>query len=79
MDFESLVIFWEKEASKDLDKDRVGVFWALLFLCSQGKVELEQENNLYGRLKVKRILESGMIAQLPLKNFDVPAASPAAA
>ncbi len=79
IDFDYLVKYWGDVASKDLDKDRVGVFWALLFLCSQGKVELEQESSLYGRLRVKRILESGMIAQLPLKNVDVPAVSPAAA
>ncbi|KGG13222.1 hypothetical protein EV05_0901 [Prochlorococcus sp. MIT 0601] len=79
IDFDSLVSHWKVVAPKDLDTDRVGVFWALLFLCSQGKVELEQESFLYGQLRIKRILEHGMVAQLPLKNYDVPAVSPAAA
>ena len=35
---------WAQVAPADLDSDRVGVFWALLFLCSQGKVELEQKS-----------------------------------
>ncbi len=79
VDFEFLVDQWKDEASNDLDTDRVGVFWALLFLCSQGKVELEQSGSLYSSLRLKRILESGSITQLPLKTVTVPAAAPAAA
>ena len=79
LDFESLVIHWENIANPDLDTDRVGVFWALLFLCSQGKVELQQDGTLYAPLLVKRILSPGTIAQLPLKTLNVPDASPAAA
>ncbi len=79
VDFEFLVGQWKDEASNDLDTDRVGVFWALLFLCSQGKVELEQSGSLYSSLRLKRILESGSITQLPLKTITVPAAAPAAA
>lgn len=41
-------------ADEDLDRDRVGVFWALLFLSSQGKVELEQAGGLYGPLSLRR-------------------------
>jgi segregation and condensation protein A len=41
--FEELVRAWAAVAPEDLDSDRVGVFWALLFLCSQGKVELDQQ------------------------------------
>ena len=44
--FEQLVDQWEVAAAADLDRDRVGVFWALLFLSSQGRVELEQEGCL---------------------------------
>ncbi len=79
VDFESFVKYWESVASPDLDTDRVGVFWALLFLCSQGKVELQQDGQLFSPLRLKRILAPGTVAQLPLKTMDVPAAAPAAA
>ncbi len=79
IDFELLVSNWENVADSDLDKDRVGVFWALLFLCSQGKVELHQEESLYAPLLLKRILLPGTVAQLPLRTLNVPAASPAVA
>ncbi len=79
VDFNNLVARWADVASADLDSDRVGVFWALLFLCSQGKVELEQKGSLYAALRLKRVLEPGMIAQLPLQSLDVTDASPAAA
>lgn len=64
IDFDFLVHHWKDAAAKDLDTDRVGVFWALLFLCSQGKVELEQSCSLYAPLRLKRILSPGSIAQL---------------
>ena len=78
--FDSLVKNWSNAPSSvDLDTDRVGVFWALLFLSSQGKIELQQEGSLYAPLKLKRVLSPGMIAQLPINNIDVPDASPAVA
>jgi segregation and condensation protein A len=57
--FEQLVISWADavtsgEVAQDLDSDRVGVFWALLFLCHQGSVELEQRGGLFGPLSIKR-------------------------
>ncbi len=80
IDFEYLVRTWEiNPAALDLDKDRVGVFWALLFLCSQGKIELAQQGSLYAPIRIKRILAPGSIAQLPLQKMDVPAVTPAAA
>ncbi len=79
VDFEKLVCQWEQVASEDLDKDRVGVFWALLFLCSQGKIELQQEGSLYAPLHLKRLLSPGTFAQLPLERMNVPDATPAAA
>ncbi len=79
VDFDLLVTKWDQAASADLDTDRVGVFWALLFLSSQGKIELQQEGFLYAPLKLKRILAPGMIAQLPLNTAEVTASSPAAA
>ena len=51
--FEGLVCAWAQAAPADLDQDRVGVFWALLFLCGQGRVDLRQEQGLYGPLTVQ--------------------------
>lgn len=64
--FDALVAAWAEAgetapaplpAEEDLDRDRVGVFWALLFLSSQGKVELEQAGGLYGPLSLRRLRE----------------------
>ena len=80
VDFELLVKSWkENSASNDLDTDRVGVFWALLFLCSQGKVEIDQKGSLFSPISLKRLLQPGMVAQLPLASLDVTDVSPAAA
>ena len=79
MDFETLIFNWKEVAKEDLDTDRVGVFWALLFLSSQGKVELQQEGSLYAPLRLKRLLQPGTVAQLPLESLDVPDVTPAAA
>jgi segregation and condensation protein A len=58
--FDSLVAAWgewvEAAAQEDLDRDRVGVFWALLFLSAQGKVELLQEGGLFGPLRLRRLV-----------------------
>jgi segregation and condensation protein A len=56
--FEELVQAWDDavssgEAGTDLDSDRVGVFWALLFLCHQGRLELEQQGGLFGPLQLR--------------------------
>jgi segregation and condensation protein A len=64
--FEALVAAWAAVAPADLDCDRVGVFWALLFLCSQGRVELEQEGGLHAPLRLKRLLQDSESVQLPL-------------
>ena len=79
VDFEYLVIKWKSIAKKDLDKDRLGVFWALLFLSSQNKIELKQINSLYGPIKLKRVLPEGGLAQLPIENLEVTDTSPTAA
>ncbi|MEB3320932.1 MAG: segregation/condensation protein A [Cyanobium sp.] len=57
--FDTLVNAWascvQQGAGTDsLDCDRVGVFWALLFLCHQGSLELEQRNGLFGPLSLRR-------------------------
>ena len=79
VDFEYLVIKWQTIAKKDLDKDRLGVFWALLFLSSQNRIELKQINSLYGPIKLKRVLPEGGLAQLPIENLEVTDTSPTAA
>ncbi len=60
MAFDALVESWgawvEAAAQEDLDRDRVGVFWALLFLSAQGKVELRQDGGLFGPLSLRRLL-----------------------
>ena len=76
IDFDRLVEHWSSVAAADLDTDRVGVFWALLFLSSQGKVELEQTGWLHGPLRLRRIPEPGSMTQLPLSRLEVPATSP---
>ena len=77
MDFEQLVQRWGEVAAPDLDTDRVGVFWALLFLSSQGQIELQQGDSLHGPLQLKRLLASGSMAQLPITKLNVPAVVPA--
>ena len=77
VNFEHLVTHWNDIADDDLDKDRVGVFWALLFLSSQGQVELEQMDSLHGPIRLKRLLAPGTMAQMPLASIDVPAVMPA--
>ncbi|RPF81371.1 segregation/condensation protein A [Synechococcus sp. CC9616] len=76
LDFEALVDQWRDAAAADLDTDRVGVFWALLFLSSQGRVELEQLEWLHAPLRLRRIPAAGSVTQLPISNLDVPASVP---
>jgi segregation and condensation protein A len=65
--FDALVEAWAANvtvlrAAEELDQDRVGVFWALLFLCSQGKVELEQEGGLFAPLTLRSLGPAGSAA-----------------
>ena len=78
-DFEYLVKKWQTVVKNDLDKDRLGVFWALLFLSSENKIEIKQINSLYGPLQIKRIIPDGGLAQLPIENLEVSNASSSAA
>ena len=73
--FDALCHAWaqtvERQRQQDeLDSDRAGVFWALLFLTHQGKVELQQEGGLFGPLSLRRLLETGESRQLPLSALD---------
>ena len=70
-DFECLVNKWQAVVSNDLDKDRLGVFWALLFLTSENKIEIKQKTSLYGPIQIKRIIPDGGLAQLPIENLEV--------
>jgi len=79
IDFEYLVKQWQTVVKNDLDKDRLGVFWALLFLSSENKVEIKQINSLYGPIQIKRIIPDGGLAQLPIENLEVTSTSPSAA
>ena len=76
LDFEALVDRWREAAAADLDTDRVGVFWALLFLSSQGRVELEQVGWLHAPIRLRRLPAAGSVTQLPISNLDVPASLP---
>ena len=78
-DFEYLVNQWQMIVKNDLDKDRLGVFWALLFLSSQNKIEIKQINYLYGPILIKRIIPDGGLAQLPIENLEVKNTSHSAA
>ena len=71
IDFEYLVNKWQNVVRNDLDKDRLGVFWALLFLSSENRIELKQKNSLYGPIQIKRIIPDGGLAQLPIENLEV--------
>lgn len=54
LNFEDLVQLWSQTQAGDhhLDGDRVGVFWALLFLAAQSVVELQQDS-LYSPLWIR--------------------------
>ena len=78
-DFEYLVKKWQTIVKNDLDKDRLGVFWALLFLSSENKIEIKQINSLYGPIQIKRIIPDGGLAQLPIENLEMTDTSPSAA
>ena len=64
--FDDLVHAWAEhlvsqagsDLDDDLDSDRVGVFWALLFLSSQGTVELEQRQGLFGPLSLRLLFSA---------------------
>ncbi|EAQ75357.1 MULTISPECIES: segregation/condensation protein A [unclassified Synechococcus] len=77
VNFEVLVEAWAQAAPADLDQDRVGVFWALLFLCSQGRVDLQQEGDLFGPLFLKGCWEGMGAGPSVLPHGLVPAPSPA--
>ncbi|MEO1003796.1 MAG: segregation/condensation protein A [Cyanobacteria bacterium J06638_7] len=84
--FEHLVAAWAEEVVSGpgeaaLDCDRVGVFWALLFLCHQGCLELHQRDGLFGPLALRRLSKAGAVEPqgalalaAPLQSDPAPAA-----
>jgi segregation and condensation protein A len=78
--FDDLVNAWSAAAilsDEDLDRDRVGVFWALLFLSAQGKVELHQEGGLFGALQLRRLGEAEQTKPGPILATQGPDGGPA--
>lgn len=57
VDFDALVKIWHISPNNTFSDhlDRVGVFWAMLFLSAQGKVELVQKN-FYEGLQLRQIV-----------------------
>lgn len=56
VDFDTLVQVWHRSPLNTFSDhlDRVGVFWAMLFLSAQGKVELAQ-TDFYGELQLRQM------------------------
>ena len=78
--FDELVEAWNTAgllSEDDLDRDRVGVFWALLFLSAQGKLELQQDGGLFGSLRLRRLSELKTAATLPVLSGQGPDGGPA--
>ena len=78
--FDELVEAWNTAgllSEDDLDRDRVGVFWALLFLSAQGKLELQQDGGLYGSLRLRRLNELETAATRPVLSGQGPDGGPA--
>ncbi len=74
LDFDALVQFWHQQMGLHPNfgreaPDRVGVFWALLLLCAQSKVELLQDQ-LYGPLHIRLIVPATI---LPFPQPSAPA------
>ncbi len=69
LDFEFLLELWTQsqkspaatEAHHAPQHDRVGIFWALLLLSAQSKVELEQAE-FYGQLRVRPLFPDSNLA-----------------
>jgi segregation and condensation protein A len=78
--FDELVEAWNTAgllSEDDLDRDRVGVFWALLFLSAQGKLELQQDGGLFGSLRLRRLSEIKTAATRPVLSGQGPDGGPA--
>lgn len=56
IELDKLVSYWQNH-QQEKSKDKVGIFWALLLLSSQSKVELYQEE-FYQDLDIKLIIDN---------------------
>ena len=86
LEFERLLDFWamaqaeqpapQAAAPQATIHDRVGVFWALLFLSAQSKVELSQQE-FYQDLQVRSFTPPGSAQNQPAQNqpADLPSAA----
>jgi segregation and condensation protein A len=76
IDLEELIGLWVKAMTTDQEgittHDRVGVFWALLLLSAQSKVELSQEE-FYRDLKVRTIFGEQLVPQTQIAIAAPPA------
>jgi segregation and condensation protein A len=76
IDLEELIALWVKTMTTDQEgittHDRVGVFWALLLLSAQSKVELSQEE-FYRDLKVRTIFGEQLAPQTQIALAAPPA------
>jgi segregation and condensation protein A len=80
IEFELLLQVWvdsakaaelqQDNAHHSAQSDRVGVFWALLFLSAQSKVELSQEE-FYKDLRVRSLVEPSELQSLELSAFAI--------
>ncbi len=57
----------EISALAEVFNDRVGVFWGLLLMSSQSKVELFQEE-FYGKIQIVPTIKAPLIKELPFLN-----------
>lgn len=82
LNFEELLVEWPKykpevdshvpETPEAADKhERVGVFWGLLYLSAQSKVELSQEE-LYGELWVRNLKKTGDEGDTDIPTYVLP-------
>lgn len=74
LSFEDLMEAWQQQMAGNPqfgreDPDRVGVFWALLLLTAQSKVELQQDS-LYGPLYIQLLAPGTLLAFPPTTDPD---------
>jgi len=55
--------------------DRVGVFWGLLLMSSQSKVELSQEE-FYGKIQIVPTIKAAKLKEIPFTNISANSSSP---
>jgi segregation and condensation protein A len=69
LDFETLLTAWSDHKQQQEKPDRVGVFWSLLLLTAQSKVEVHQ-TELYGSIQI-RLMTPEVIELQPAQQVAV--------